>query len=73
VSKLSISLKERISKLKELSISDSMKLQASLIDDLVQIYYESLRRKYPNASIEELMRLGHKEAHIKRRRREFNE
>jgi hypothetical protein len=68
---LSVSLKERISRIKDLSMSDSIKLQASLIDDLVKIYYESLRRKYPNASVEELMRLGHKEAQIKKRRREF--
>jgi hypothetical protein len=50
-----------------------MKLQASLIDDLIQIYYESLRRKYPNASIDELMKLGHKEVHLSKRRREVNE
>ncbi|NHJ06230.1 MAG: hypothetical protein EAX90_15485 [Candidatus Heimdallarchaeota archaeon] len=70
---MSISLKKRISRIKNLSISDSMKLQANLIDDLTQIYYESLRRKYPDASFEELIRLGHKEAHIRKRRREFNE
>ncbi|NHK31157.1 MAG: hypothetical protein FK730_07380 [Asgard group archaeon] len=70
---MSISLKERMTKIKDLSISDSMKLQASLIDDLVLIYYESLRRKYPNTSVEELMQIGHKESHIKKRRREFCE
>ena len=71
--KVSVSLKKRISRIKNLSISDSMKLQASLIDDLTQIYYESLRRKYPNATFEELIQLGHKEAHIRKRRREFSE
>ena len=68
---MSNSLKKHISKLKGISISDSMKLQAGLIDDLVQTYYESLRRKYPNASFEELMQIGHKETHYKNRRREF--
>ena len=71
--KLNISLKERVAKLKNLSISDSMKLQASLIDDLVLIYLTSLRRKYPNASFEELVQIGHKESQIKKRRREFSE
>lgn len=70
---VSLSIKERISRLKGLSISESMKLQASLIDDLVQTYYESLLRKYPSATFEEIIQLGHKESHYKIRRREFND
>ena len=70
---VNISLKKRISKLKGLSVSESMKLQASLIDDLVQTYYESLRRKHPNATFEEIIQLGHKETHYKKRRREYND
>jgi len=70
---VSISLKKRISKLKGLSVSESMKLQASLIDDLVQTYYESLRRKYPNATFEEIIQIGHKETHYKKRRREYHD
>jgi hypothetical protein len=73
VLKVSIPLRKQISKLKDLSISDAMKLQASLIDDLVKTYYESLRRKYPNASFDELMKIGHKESFYKKRRREYND
>lgn len=65
---VNLSLKDRIAKLKGLSINESMELQANLIDDLVQTYYESLKRKYPDATFEELMLLGHKETyHLKRR------
>ena len=70
---VSISLKKRISKLKGLSISESMILQASLIDDLVITYFESLRRKYPDATFEELIQIGHKETYYKKRRRKDND
>lgn len=69
---MSVTLKKRISKLKGLSISESMKLQANLIDDLVQTYYESLRRKYPESTFEEIILRGHEETHYKKRRREYN-
>ncbi|NPD90482.1 MAG: hypothetical protein HGN29_17345 [Asgard group archaeon] len=50
-----------------------MILQASLIDDLVITYFESLRRKYPDATFEELIQIGHKETYYKKRRRKDND
>ncbi|MBD3192947.1 MAG: hypothetical protein GF308_20075 [Candidatus Heimdallarchaeota archaeon] len=70
---MNITLKERADRLKSLSISESMKLQASLIDDLVQIYLASLKRKYPDATFQELIQYGHKETYYKIRRREYND
>ncbi len=68
-----ISLPERVSKLKPLTIDESMILLGDLIDDLVQTYLESLRKKYPDATFDELIQYGHKESHYKLRRREFND
>lgn len=68
-----ISLAERVSKLKTLTIGESMILLGDLIDDLVQTYLESLRKKYPDATFDELIQFGHEESHYKLRRREFND
>lgn len=70
---MNITLKERADRLKPLSISESMKLQANLIDDLVQIYLASLKRKYPDATFQELIQYGHQETYYKIRRREYND
>lgn len=50
-----------------------MILLGDLIDDLVQTYLESLRKKYPDATFDELIQFGHEESHYKLRRREFND
>ena len=71
LSMTNLSIKERVLRLKNLSASESMKLQANLIDDLVRIYLASLIRKYPNATFDELIQYGHEETYFRKRRKEY--
>ena len=57
--------------LKNLSIGESMNLTAQLIDDIVQIFWASLKRKYPNSSFDELINMGHQELFLDERRSDY--
>ena len=57
--------------LRNLKIGESMNLTAQLIDDIVQIYWNSLKRKYPGYRFEELIKIGHKELFLNERRSDY--
>ncbi|MHA1124379.1 MAG: hypothetical protein ACTSSB_05380 [Candidatus Heimdallarchaeota archaeon] len=66
-------LADRANKLKQLTISESMLLQADLIDTLVKIYFSSLKNRYPSATFEELIQHGHKISRQRIQRSDFHD
>lgn len=55
--------------MRDLSIGESMNLAAQLIDDVVLVYWASLKRRYPSFSFEQLIKKGHEELFLHERRK----